>query len=811
MPTGLRCLIEDAKVINRIKASFNNIANIMIANNPAGKVTAKEIYNQLKSAGVDIDLESVAAIYSDAFASSIGIHSNYETDAELLAYKQHTQPLNAGARNALIKAGFGKTQKNGKQILDWVKLMRKSEDEIRDEVAQAITDSFPSDTPGQTVINEVDAAMAALKGSWKQILSNAVIKGQNDLKHRNEPITVNQKNAIDKISDLYAEGLFAEFKDDYATAIRKAVGVNNTNLKAMAKLDALGKTANLLANSPYGTKNSVGEQLEQEVNDVIAQARYEDAPFAYKAIKTISSLIEFVLLKTLNNPFNRTQNYLSGVTGRFNTRTGYGANDPELKDYAFAVKRDIIRNGGRDFGDINNMFTGNRSAVDRFRKQIVSLLSDTPSRRTRVGNWVFNQVMGTASLNAVDSYNKVLNTWARFASGMEDILVSKGIKREDAQQQIHEALYGENKWAEAYVKAEKVIDNVNKNGGNITKNDSTIKRFAGDIVKAEIVERGLLTDGEMTAAFNAGYRSAGREMGHVPNNYISKRMNNFKQQITQDIDKAVKAKNYSGAASLILEEMFLSKIVGRFVSGGTNWVFLKLEKGGMGIVRAEWAAKRYKTSFLARKTLSQYTAKEIEDHLYNMQKTNDSFRRGAVGAIANTVLLVAAMYVVKGQGEDEEEKMKKRLAAYLKDHYVVQKMIDGFLPWYLSAYIAKMKQDVVGYDQLDSKYKKQPAVEYVLKFINQNQDFTFIGQAMKGMQITKDDAQKQKKGWEVAGGMLGNYFDLNPFPTKMGYDIMKIHDEITGNTKYTPPKYKTKAEAFYKGVFKFGIGEKILK
>lgn len=809
MAKGLRCLITSRAAIIRIQAQFNQIANMMLAANPTVKITAKELYNQARANNVDIDLESVASIYAETFASSIGVHSNFETEAELQAYQKKTVPLKSEVKEALIKGGFGKDQKNGTQILDWVKLMRKSESEIRNEVVQAIVDSFPAGTDPNTITAEVDAAVEALKGNWKQILSNALIKAQNDLRNRNDRVTVNQKNSIDKLSDLWAEGLFDAFKDDFANATRRAVGVSNTNITAMAKLDDLAKTANLLANSPYGTNNILAQQVESQANDIIAQARYEDAPFIYKAMKTLSSIFEFVLLKTLNNPFNRTQNFFSGKVGLLNSRVNYGSNDSNIKELAKATKRDIIRNGGLDFGDVNNMFTGNRSAVDRVRKKITEFITGTdPSNASRLSNWMFNQIMGTASLNAVDSYNKVLNTWGRFADGMEQILISKGHTKQEAQQLLHAEIFGKDKWKDAQVKASDVIDNINSRGGNILKNDSTIKRFAADIIKLELVQNGLISADQLDASWKAGYKAAGREMGHVPNNILSSSLNSLKTDAAERINKAVDAKDYTKAASLMLYDIVANKIIFRFAGGGTNWIFLKLEKGGLGIVRGGLSRIVNSKSFNQRETLSSLSPKEIEDNLYDVQRTKDAIARGTVGLISNSALLLLAMYVIK-RGDDEERR-KKQLVEFMSKHYVVQKAVDAVIPWYLSAYLAKMQQDNVGWDKLDNVYKKQPIVDYTLKFANQSRDFSFVSQFGNTLKATSNDEEKQLKGYEAMGKMIGNYLDVNPLPTKIVYDGTNIYKEITGNTEYVPPKYDDNGEAFFRGIFKYGIVDKMI-
>lgn len=817
MATGLKCLIKNSGVISRIKQTMLDVSNMTISANPSAKITAKDLYNQMKAAGIDIDLQSTAAIYSDAFAASIDVHNNFETSEELAAYKSKTAPVNTAVKNALIKSGFGKTLSNGKQILDWVKLMRKTHDEIKSEIKQAIKDNAAPGTSVADIQSEIDSIFDDLKGSWKQIISNAIVKSQNSLKKRDTPVDSSQKNAIDKVSDLYAEGLFDEFKDDYKTALRKAVGVSASNREAMVEIDGVAKAANALANSNYGANNFYGQELESEMNKIIAKARYKEGGWVYRRMRNLSNIFDFVLLKNLNNPFNRSQNYLSGQVGKLNTRIGYGKLDKEINGTNFfgggrglanATKRNIIRDGGVDHGEVNSMLHGNSQATDEVRQKINNAI--TKGGDSKLVNWAYSQLMGTAALNAVDSGNKVSMVWARFISGMEDILVSKGESRADVRERLHKEMFGKGVWDNARVKAEELMQHINSKGGTIKINDQTIQRFAADIVKAELVQNGVIKANEMKAAWNAGYRAAGREMGHVPNNPFSAALNSQKIATAKKIDDATKAKKYPKAANLILQDLIVNKIAWRFASGGTNWIILKLSKGGLGIVTGSIMRMKNNSSFKDIKHLSDMTTKEIEDTLYDVQRTKDEFTRGLIGGITNAALFT--IFAMAMRDDDD----KDRLLKFLEKHYVVNKAINAIIPFWISAYIAKMQQDNIGYDMLDNKYKKQPIVDYTLNLANQNTEFAFSTQFLKSLQYFssgKDEKATEKKqlnGAEAAGKMVGNYFDLNPMPTKLLYDGINIYNEIYGDSKYVRPNYETNKEAFVRGILKYGIFGKVV-
>lgn len=782
MAFGLNCLVKNIGAIRAIGTAMRSMSDTMIQSDPNVKITAKDLHAKLKKAGVDIDLESAASIYADTFASDINNFSNFETEVELANYSKIYPPVSAEVKKALMDAGYKKTDKNGNEILDWTKLMRKTEDEIKQEIK------------GQNLPNQYEV-FNSLQGEYKQIVSTAIIKAKNDLSKRNTPITARQKNAIDKIADLQVRGLFSDFKDDYNNAMSNAIGADSDQIDAMNEIDNIGKTARMLEASGVGTNNYLGQVLQDQVNKIVSKARYKDASWGYKIVKALSNIVEMANLAILNNLGNRGQNFLSGKVGRINSGLSYGMSPKEIDELASSAKRDVIRNGGVDFGDVNNMFNGDRTTSEKVREWINKLVSKD-GQNTAV-NWWYAQIMGTAALNGIDNFNKVKNTWVRFISGMEDILVSKGMTKEEASKKLHEEIFGQ-KWVDARNKAEKIMLGMQQAGSNIKINKESIDRFGADVVKAELINNKIFTEDELNAAWEAGYKSTGLEMGHVANNPLSASLQKLKQNYTDSINKALVEKKYSKAAFEVLKDMFISKIGMRFAGGGTNWIVLKVEKGGLGLFTGLLGRAANHSSYRDRRSLSQMTNTEIEENIYNRQRVNDRLVRGLTGLTTNTALILIASSALGGE-EDKERKI--RLMAWLKSNKWVNKYVNNWLPFYLSGYLAWQQQKSQGgISEMANPYKSSPARSYVSNLVNKNDDFGLFTGLVKSSSIFSSNEEKKNQGWGELGKTFGNFFNFNPLPYKVPKDVFTITKGLLG-----PLESYARPTSFKEGYLKYGI------
>lgn len=781
MAFGLHCLVTNMNSVRAIGTAMRSMADTIIGANAKANVTARDLYNNLKKAGIDIDLESAAFIYADTFASDINNYSNFETSEQLAKYALKYPPVSKEVKEALISAGFKKLNKDGKEILDWTTLMRKTEDEIKQEIRD------------QNLKNE-DKIFASLQNEYKQIVSTAIIKAKNDLSARNEPVSPQQKNAIDKLADLQVRGLFSDFQDTYSNAMSRAIGANASQIDAMNEIDRVGKAARMLQNAAGGTNNYLGQVFQGLVNNIISKARYQDSSWIYKVVKAIANLVEMANLSTLNNIANRGQNFFSGKIGRFNSSLTYGMAPKEIRNLASSTKTDSIQ-GGPDAGDVYNMFYGDRHATEKVREWINSLISK--DGENRAVNWWYAQIMGTAALNGVDNFNKVKNTWIRFTSGLADILVSKGMTRKEAEKKLHEEIFGQ-KWQDARDKAEKIMVKMQQSGAPIRITSEAIDRFGADIVKAELINNKIFTEGELNAAWEAGYRSSGVEMGHVPNNPLSAMLQKSKDNYRESIEKALTERNYSKAAYEVLKDMLLNKLLMRFAGGGTNWIVLKLEKGGVGLFRGLVGKAVNVSAYKNAKSLSKLSDKEIEENIYERQRINDRLVRGTVGLTANTAMfLLAAAAFSGGGGEDRKKKVMK----WLDSNKWVSKYINNWMPFFIAASLAYQQQKKAGgLSGVANNYGYSPLRSYMANVLNKNDDFDVWKGVLKGFSVASSDEDKKAEGYGELGKVFGNFFNTNPLPYKPIKDVYTVYMGMTG----TLEPYK-KPTSFPEGYLKFGM------
>lgn len=782
MAFGLTCLVTNMNAVRAIGTAMRSMADTIIGSDPNASVTARDLYNRLKKSGVDIDMESAAYIYADTFASDINNYSNFETQEQLEKYAEKHPPVSVAVKQALKDAGYKKTNKEGKEILDWTKLMGKTEEEIIKEISD------------QNFDNE-DEIFNALQNEYKQIISTAIIKSKNDLSRRNERITPKQKNAIDRIADLQVRGLFSDFQDDYNNAMSRAIGADSSQIDAMNEIDEIAKAARMLQQSGIGTNNYLGQQLQKKVNDIVSKARYRDASWMYKIAKAISNIIELANLAILNNISNRGQNFLSGKVGRVNSSIGYGMSTKEVDKLSSATKSDLIKNGGVDFGDVANMFNGDRHSSEKVREWINNLVSK--DGESRAANWWFSQIMGTAALNGIDNYNKVKNTWGRFLSGLTDILMSKGMTKKAAEQKLHEEIFGQ-KWQDARDKGEKIMLKLQQAGAPIKISPEAIDRFGADLVKAELINNKIFTEDELNAAWEAGYKSAGLEMGHVANNPLSSQLQKWKNKSQNNIDKALTERNYTKAAFQVLKDMLFNKMIMRFAGGGTNWVVLKLEKGGLGLFTGLLGRVENASAYRDRKSLSEMSNEKIEENIYDRQRINDRIMRGLTGLTTNTALLLIASAAFGG---DEDKERKKKVMKWLDSNKWVNKYLNNWLPVYISGYLAyKQQESKGGAAGISNQFEYSPARTYISNLINKNDDYSVFTGLMKSASIFSPNEENQAKGWGELGKVVGGFFNFNPLPYKPIKDAVTVYKGMTGGlAPYAQPT------SFPEGLFKFGM------
>jgi hypothetical protein len=437
------------------------------------------------------------------------------------------------------------------------------------------------------------------------------------------------------------------------------------------------------------------------------------------------------------------------------------------------IYKEMVLQKGIGYGNVGTAFVA-KGNVDAY----IEKMSDH-----QLVNAVISVGMGKTILDAVDSAFKAKITQQKFTYNLIKILtqdrkidgkIEKGMSLDEAKKYVAEKISGQS-FEDAKDTARKIIEKVNKDAGENIFNDSElfVNRLATDIVNASLVNGEKITEEMVTAAYNSAYKAAGRGLGHVANNFISESVNTVSGKLESKINDAIKEKNYTKAMFLNFYSMFYRNVANPFVGGGTNWIVLKAEKSGLGLLSGlgSLMLKKGKPDLTTETGL-----KQLENSLYEEMKTRDKFIRGAIGGAmtALTYLLI--------KGTDADDKFEE----WLKKNEWAKKYINIFTPEIALALMAS---------KAEKFYKK-----YLESSFNKNEAFDKGAMAIKA--ATYLAAGKKEQGYgklgELVGGSVGT-----PIPWRLVRDGQQIYVGATGGKPYRvdPKPSKSFSVGFLKGGF----------
>ena len=208
------------------------------------------------------------------------------------------------------------------------------------------------------------------------------------------------------------------------------------------------------------------------------------------------------------------------------------------------------------------------------------------------------------------------------------------------------------------------------------------------------------------------------------------------------------------------------------MGGGTNWVVLRMEKTGLGLVSGLGSMMRKG----AKMDLTSETGiKNLEKAMYENMKIKDKFIRGAVGGLT-TALIASLFYGISETDEYRKWRNKNMWAA---------RYLDSFTPELVLATMAAK----------DDKMKR-----YLESSLNQNEQFDKTKKLMKAtvsaVKGDKDEALGQSG--EVAGGIVGL-----PIPWRLVRDGVQIVQGASGGEVYKVNN--SPSQGILEGYFKGGL------
>lgn len=690
-------------------------------------------------------------------------------------------------KDALIEAGFGREVniknkegiKEKKYILDWKKLT--GEECSIDRMKETVNDVF--EKRGYTP-EEINDIQLSLNDAYNNIRASVIENSISELNRRNNKVTTpEQKSAARKLAELYNYGLFEKNPAEYDVLLGKAIGVEGITQKRFDQIHELGKALETLYASKFnGTKlndlhlktaiQSIDEKMRMLLHDQSQGHGSSELKLA-DIVRTYTDASQRMALNTLKqaaeNPISGLeQNIISGIDGMLSR-----SSTPELRKQkralAVNVYKDMVLAGGTNFGDVGTTFV-NRGNLDVY----INRMSDS-----QLVHAIASTAIGKVTLDASDSFFKAKLTEQKFTYNLIKVLTEKrlidgklvdGMKREDAINYVSEKLTGQS-FKKAQETAKEIIGKVNVGGKKIV-NDSQpfVDRLANDIVKAALINGKVITSDMVDAAYNAAYKSAGRNLGHVANNPISDGIQKVSGAIESKINIAKRDKEYKKAAALTYQSIFFRSILNPFVGGGTNWVVLKLEKNGLGLVSGLYNGGKTKLDLTTESGL-----KNAEKAMYEEARNRDSFMRGAIGG-ATSVLTAMLFYGIANTDEYRKWRNKNKWAA---------RYLDIVTPEEVLVTMAKKNKEL-GY--------------YVSNLLNQNDTYDKGKKVSKSVTAAGND--KSNKASALAGEVLGSSIGV-PIPWRLVRDAQNIWLGANGEAPYKIPNKPT--VGFWNGYLKAGM------
>ena len=689
----------------------------------------------------------------------------------------------------LIKDTKGKNVKikEKRNVLDWKKLAGEAGtiDNIRKNVEESLKGSKYTKA-------EIQDMKDALEKEYVRLSEDIIEKGLNELVNRNaERKPVNTKSAAKKLAELYNYGLFEKSKDSYEKIINSVLGFNELDQKAFDEMKQIAKGYAVLMDSGLSDtelKDAINTLSRRQAR-LVATLAFSQADWKFKLAVALSEITNLSTRFKLVNLGNLAENISSGMMARVannmmdaianglkGTKTSNKAIRKQSKINARAKLKGITFEAAESYGDTSSLLLNHSAVEDYFNNATTNKLYHA----------LISTYMAKPVLEGADSYNKILITEANMVRATIKVLQAKGMSNSNALDYVAKSITGES-MKEALVKAKLLVEKVNKESGKqlLNDTDSAIKSLAADIVKESLVSGGQISETELKAIYNAAYKSAGKDIGHVSNNWATTQISAKGAQIEKELSDAIKEKKWGVATGVVLEQLFWKNFVSTFIGGGTNWFVKGLQKSanplsfvslGKDIMQLKMAGKLDLTT--------DEGIKGMEESLYRGMNLRSTGATMAMGAII-TATIISSM---KATGADDE------IEKWLKENPWAKKFFDKMVPDAVVLMLAIKDKD----------YGR-----YIAKMINVKADFfddqKNIGKILEKYAdgYTQNDNVKISEASGDLGVMIGKRFDF-PGPVKAIKDSKQIYKGVVKG-EFNKSNYYT--SGFLNGFFQGGVVE----
>lgn len=683
--------------------------------------------------------------------------------------------------------GNVKRTKEKRTVLDWKKLSGEegSVEKIRKNVEEALAGSKYS----AKAIKEMGNA---LEKEYVRLSADIIEKGLNELQNRNTPRKpVNTKSAAKKLAELNNYGLFSKNKDSYEKIINTVLGFNELDQKAFDEMKQIAQGYSVLMDSgltDIGVKDAVNA-LSRRQSRLIHTVAFSQGDWKFKLSVALGEMANLSTRFKLVNLGNLAENISSGMMARAanrmmdaminakkETKTSNNELRNQSKKNAKAKLRGITFEAAEAYGDTSSLLLNNSVVEDYFNNATTNKLYHA----------IVSTYMAKPVLEGADSYNKILITEAKMVRAALVVLQKKGMTNAQALDYVSKALTGES-MADATTKAKELIDEVNAKTGQKLLNDSesSVKSLASDIVKDALVTGGQISVKELMAIYNAAYKSAGKDIGHVSNNWVTTQISKIGSDNEKRLSDAIKEKNWGVATGETINQLFWRNFISTFIGGGTNWFVKGLQKSANPLSYLSSREDRMKLKMAGELDITTDEGiKRMEEVLYRGMNYRSTQATRIMGVLST--LLIGSAFISSG-GDDS-------LDEWMDENPWAKKYIDKLLPDVMILLLALKNED----------YKR-----YIAKMINVKADFfddqknivKILEKYASG--YAEEDSNKLNEASGELGVMIGKRFEF-PGPVRAVKDIKRIYNG-TVKGEYDETDYYV--SGFGNGLFQGGVIE----
>lgn len=701
-------------------------------------------------------------------------------------------------KQELIDAGYGKSinvkTKNGtekRDILDWKKLtgIEGSFETMKENINRSM------EGKGYTE-QQINDIQKELENEYTDIQASIIEKSINELNRRNTPRDNTTKTLARRLAELYNLGLYDQNLDTYTNILNNALGISPASQQAFSDLKSLNSDlASLIdGRDAKGNKRSdlalsgLETDIKNKMKRVIEKAQFQEGNTFFKVavgIRNLMSAAQRMMLvkvsQALENPFSGYMNDLHVKLQDAFSKKDWDTKELQehRKQLGRAMYEDASLRGGSEYGGVGNPFTS-KNAIEEY----VNGLSKNAMYQAFTG-----LMSGRLYLDAADSYFKIKRTEKEFTKNLIRVLTDSSnpngaMSQEDALKYVSEMTTGQS-FETSKNEARKIIGGINSRAGKeiIRPVESNVIRVANDLVKDNLVNGQAMTSKQVEQAFKAGYKTAGKSIGHESNNFITDIVQAANRLTQTKLDKALKNKDWPTAAMLNLTDVLLKNILNPFVGGGTNWTVIGLQKMGL-------PTEYLRSDVGFSKNPIDLTTKQGMKDLDESLSANADRQRMHARMIVGSLTATAAILALRGSGSEDEYKK------WLRKHPEAQKLVNKIQPVPLTIYLARDEKNMglvkAIANSLGSRYNAYTDQDKLLKA---------VGDFYEG--YDKGNEKKVQKAWGTVGNIVGRkaQFPYLSSISNFGDTGTKLYKEFVG--KKTPKDKPLKG--FFEGYFNNGL------